>query len=231
MMVWKCKRDFRMKLKKDAEEISKFADALPSEWNEALVELKKNYYSFSRLTLDKLVNKLQEHGPQIVCSDCEKSKSENVKLLRDVESFTLENKNFIKLENDFKNQIKILENEKSVLNKNDFEKQNKLNSHFENITQLEQDAEIARKKIEDLEKKLKCFVALSLMLDNIVPKAISKIEETGEDEYEFCKCGIVCKLSGKGKTKTVIPDDTKNKTPSVKTPISDDVTNYDEVII
>ncbi|MFS7905873.1 hypothetical protein Hanom_Chr01g00052761 [Helianthus anomalus] len=66
-----------------------------------------------------------------VCSNCEKSRSDNVKLLKNVESLTLENKNFIKLENDLKNQIKILENEKSVLNKNDFEKQNIINSHLE----------------------------------------------------------------------------------------------------
>ncbi|MFS7929364.1 hypothetical protein Hanom_Chr04g00331681 [Helianthus anomalus] len=43
-----------------------------------------------------------------VCSKCEKSRSDNVKLLGDVESLTLENKNFIKSENDLKNQIKFL---------------------------------------------------------------------------------------------------------------------------
>ncbi|MFS7888755.1 hypothetical protein Hanom_Chr00s000002g01598801 [Helianthus anomalus] len=52
-------------------EISKFTDALTSEWNEALIELKKDY-RFSRFTLNDFVNKLQEHGPQIVCSNCEK---------------------------------------------------------------------------------------------------------------------------------------------------------------
>ncbi|MFS7945601.1 hypothetical protein Hanom_Chr06g00526211 [Helianthus anomalus] len=106
------------------------------------------------------------------CSKYEKSKSGNIILLRDVESLTFENKNYIKLKNDLKNQLKILENEKAVLNKNDFEKQNIINSHREKITQLEQDAEIAKIKIEDLEMKLKGFVASSLMLDNIVPKPI-----------------------------------------------------------
>ncbi|MFS8034465.1 hypothetical protein Hanom_Chr17g01581431 [Helianthus anomalus] len=43
----------------NAEEMSKFADALPSEWNETLIELKKDY-SFSRFTLNDFVNKLQE---------------------------------------------------------------------------------------------------------------------------------------------------------------------------
>ncbi|KAF5822344.1 hypothetical protein HanXRQr2_Chr01g0025371 [Helianthus annuus] len=250
----------------DAEKISKFVDALSSEWNEALIEVKKDS-SFPRFTLNEFVNKLQEHKTEIkkknltfefvnfkikddeleidvirrfrrlmqeirdyripracevnkeklmeslssdwnkvfkesdwdkvfkeledtqaltdieakawkrwsiqqekeknevqngevkesnastnktscsepVCSNCEKSRSDNVKLLRNVESLTLENKNFIKLENDLKNKIKILENEKSVLNKNDFEKQNIINSHIEKITQLEQDAEIAKK--------------------------------------------------------------------------------------
>ncbi|MFS7968011.1 hypothetical protein Hanom_Chr09g00792501 [Helianthus anomalus] len=118
-----------------------------------------------------------------------------------------------------------------MLNKNDFEKQNIINSHLEKITKLEQDAEIAKNKIEDLEKKLKGFVVLSLMLDNKISDPINKNEENGDDEYEFDNCGIGCKPSGKGKTKTVVPDNTKNKTPSGKTPISDNVTNYDEVII
>ncbi|MFS7968010.1 hypothetical protein Hanom_Chr09g00792491 [Helianthus anomalus] len=69
--------------------------------NEVLIELKKDY-SFSRFTLDKFVNKLQEHETEIkkknlVCSKCEKSRSDNVKLLRDVESLTLENKSFKKI--------------------------------------------------------------------------------------------------------------------------------------
>ncbi|MFS7936298.1 hypothetical protein Hanom_Chr05g00413921 [Helianthus anomalus] len=57
----------------NAEEISKFADVLPLEWNEDLIELKKDY-NFSTFTLNDFVNKLQEHGPQIVCSSCEKIK-------------------------------------------------------------------------------------------------------------------------------------------------------------
>ncbi|MFS7912673.1 hypothetical protein Hanom_Chr02g00132691 [Helianthus anomalus] len=135
----------------DAEEISKIANALPLEWNEALIELKKDN-SFSRFTLNEFVNKLEEHKTEIkmknlrsefenfkikdderiqrekeknevqngevkessvstnetscsepLCSKCEKSRSDNVKLLRDVESLTLESKNFIKSENDLKN--------------------------------------------------------------------------------------------------------------------------------
>ncbi|MFS7917502.1 hypothetical protein Hanom_Chr03g00189811 [Helianthus anomalus] len=45
------------------------------------------------------------------CSKCGKSRSDNVKLLIDVEILTLQNNFFIKSENNLKNQLKIMKNQ------------------------------------------------------------------------------------------------------------------------
>ncbi|MFS7936050.1 hypothetical protein Hanom_Chr05g00410831 [Helianthus anomalus] len=115
----------------DAENISKFAKVLPSEWDVFLFELKK-HSKFSRFNLHEF-KKIQEHELEIqekkalrlkkerekmviknlevkesvtsmdeascskpVCSKCNKIKSDNVKLLKDAESLTLEIENFQK---------------------------------------------------------------------------------------------------------------------------------------
>ncbi|KAM0031087.1 hypothetical protein Hdeb2414_s0017g00504551 [Helianthus debilis subsp. tardiflorus] len=105
------------------------------------------------------------------CSKCDKFRADNVKLLKDVESLTLENKILKENEKEFQNQINILENEKFVLNNNDFENQKAINSRREKITQLES----AENKIDDLEKTLKSFVTSSILLDHICPKPINEI--------------------------------------------------------
>ncbi|KAJ0715632.1 hypothetical protein HanPI659440_Chr13g0503451 [Helianthus annuus] len=90
------------------------------------------------------------------CLNCENLKSENAKLLRDLESLTLENKNFknlenekVKIEKDFQDQIKILEDEKDIFGKNNLEKQITINSDLAKIIQLEKEAESDRNKIAD----------------------------------------------------------------------------------
>ncbi|MFS7986278.1 hypothetical protein Hanom_Chr11g01008421 [Helianthus anomalus] len=110
------------------------------------------------------------------CLNCENLKSENAKLLRDLESLTFENKNLknsendlkiqikilenekVKIEKDFQNQIKILEDVKDIFGKNNLEKQIAINSHLAKIIQLEKEAESDRNKIAELENKLKGFV-------------------------------------------------------------------------
>ncbi|KAJ0477299.1 hypothetical protein HanHA300_Chr13g0486851 [Helianthus annuus] len=98
----------------------------------------------------------------IVCSKCDELKADNVKLLKDVESLTLEvknlkekekefenkikssenedfwikfeNKNFKEKETKFQSQIKVLENEKLVLEENKIENEKAINSHLDKIT-------------------------------------------------------------------------------------------------
>ncbi|MFS7911453.1 hypothetical protein Hanom_Chr02g00118251 [Helianthus anomalus] len=53
-----------------------------------------------------------------VCRKCDKSRYDDVKLLKDAETLTLENKNLKQNEKDLKNQIKSLENENLVLDNN-----------------------------------------------------------------------------------------------------------------
>ncbi|MFS8025077.1 hypothetical protein Hanom_Chr16g01470701 [Helianthus anomalus] len=55
-----------------------------------------------------------------VCSKCDESRADNVKLLKDVESLTLENKKLKENEKEFQNKITVLENEKLKIEK-DFE--------------------------------------------------------------------------------------------------------------
>ncbi|KAJ0742885.1 putative transcription factor interactor and regulator CCHC(Zn) family [Helianthus annuus] len=125
----------------------------------------------------------------------EKLKSENDKLLKNIESLLLENKDFekiksenkdvswIKLENkvlkeketEFQNQIKILENEKSIFEKNKIVNENTIASQLSKISQFENEAENSRKKIDELEKKLKGFVTKSDSLNFPCPKPINSI--------------------------------------------------------
>ena len=59
--------------------------------------------------LSSFIDKLEEHEkemPESMCSKCEETRYDNVKLLRDVKSLTLENKKFIKTENDLKKSNK-----------------------------------------------------------------------------------------------------------------------------
>ncbi|KAJ0615542.1 putative transcription factor interactor and regulator CCHC(Zn) family [Helianthus annuus] len=127
------------------------------------------------------------------CSNCENLKSENAKLLRDLESLTLENENLKNSENVLKIQIKNLENEKlkmgkefqsqmkilqdgrDVFSKNNIEKQKMINSHLEKIIRLEKEGEQARKKINELESKLKGFVTSSAYVNISCPKPINSI--------------------------------------------------------
>ncbi|MFS7992394.1 hypothetical protein Hanom_Chr12g01081711 [Helianthus anomalus] len=44
----------------DAEKISKFADALPAEWDECLKNLKRDS-GFSKLSLNGFISKLETH--------------------------------------------------------------------------------------------------------------------------------------------------------------------------
>ena len=124
------------------------------------------------------------------CLNCENLKSENAKLLRDLQSQTLENKNFknsendlkiqiknlenekVKIEKDFQNQIKILEDEKDIFGKNNLEKQIAINSHLAKIIQLEKEAESDRNKITELENKLKGFVTSA---PYVCPKPINSV--------------------------------------------------------
>ena len=127
------------------------------------------------------------------CSNCENLKSENAKLLRDLESLSLENENLkkaenvlknqiqnseiekVKIEKDFQSQIKILEDGRDVFSKNNIEKQKMINSHLQKIIQLEKEGEQARKKINELETKLKGFVTSSEYLNIPCPKPINSV--------------------------------------------------------
>ncbi|MFS7923087.1 putative transcription factor interactor and regulator CCHC(Zn) family [Helianthus anomalus] len=83
---------------------------------------------------------------------CGKLRYDNDKLLKIVESLSLENNNFKRMENDFKSQIKILQDEREIFGKNNLEKQSEINSHLAKIIRLEHEVEDAQKKIAEFEK-------------------------------------------------------------------------------
>ncbi|KAJ0846898.1 putative transcription factor interactor and regulator CCHC(Zn) family [Helianthus annuus] len=135
--------------------------------------------------------------------NCVKLKSENVKLLSDLNSLTSENKVLKEKEKDFERkkkssenedfwiklekknlkanetkfqeQIKGLENEKSILENIKIENEKIIKSHFERISQLENEAKNSRNKIDELEKKLKGFVTSSEFLNHPCPKPINSV--------------------------------------------------------
>ncbi|MFS7971826.1 hypothetical protein Hanom_Chr09g00837421 [Helianthus anomalus] len=157
-------------------------------------KLLKNAESLT-LEIKKLNDEKQTDYKQILMlkENCENLKIENDKLLAGLNSLTSENKglkehvkgfeskkkssedeNFwIKLENKnlkaneakFQEQIKILENEKSVLENMKNENENSIKSHLVRISQLENESENSRSKIDVLEKKLKGFVTSSELLN------------------------------------------------------------------
>ncbi|KAJ0577729.1 hypothetical protein HanIR_Chr05g0239331 [Helianthus annuus] len=157
------------------------------------------------LEIKKLKDEKQSDDKQILemRGNCKQLKSENVKLLSNLNSLTLENKVlkekekdfeskkkssenedfWIKLENKnlkanetkFQEQIKVLEYEKSVLENIKIEHEKTIKSHLERISQLENEAENSRTKIDELEKKLKGFVTSSEFLNHPCPKPINSV--------------------------------------------------------
>ncbi|KAJ0531882.1 hypothetical protein HanIR_Chr09g0390521 [Helianthus annuus] len=79
--------------------------------------------------------------------NCEKLKTENDRLLNDFNSLTLKNQ-------EFEEQMKILEDGRNVFSKNNIEKQKMINSHLKKIIELEKEGECAQMKIRKLEKEL-----------------------------------------------------------------------------
>ncbi|MCG5051267.1 hypothetical protein L2164_21580, partial [Pectobacterium brasiliense] len=157
------------------------------------------------LEVKKLEDVKQADDKQIlmVQENCEKLKVENDKLLSNLNSLTFENRKlkenvkvfenkqkssededfWIKLENKnlkaseskFQEQIKVLENEKSVLENLKNENENSIKSHLERISQLENEAENSRNKIDELEKKLISFATKSDKLNIPCPKPINSV--------------------------------------------------------
>ncbi|MCG5051297.1 hypothetical protein L2164_21770, partial [Pectobacterium brasiliense] len=78
---------------------------------------------------------------------CENLKAENDKLLNDFNSLTLKNQ-------EFEEQMKILEDWRNVFSKNNIEKQKMINSHLQKIVELEKEGERAQKRIKELVKEL-----------------------------------------------------------------------------
>ncbi|MFS8024735.1 putative transcription factor interactor and regulator CCHC(Zn) family [Helianthus anomalus] len=78
---------------------------------------------------------------------CENLKAENDKLLNDFNSLTLKNQ-------EFEEQMKILEDGRNVFSKNNIEKQKMITSHLQKIIELEKEGECAQMKIKKLEKEL-----------------------------------------------------------------------------
>ncbi|KAJ0743502.1 putative transcription factor interactor and regulator CCHC(Zn) family [Helianthus annuus] len=229
----------RLKIIKTNEEwVDKLANVLPGDgWRTYLSDLKKIYLNLNlslfiekikerELELQKISNakvaidevdfkseeNVREEEEQVKeisaikvekkaetvkmiekCSNCENLNSENAKLLRDLESLTLENKNLknsenvlknqkqnlenekLKMEKEFQSQIKILEDEKDIFGKNNLEKQIAINSYLAKIIQLEKEAKSYRHKIADLENKLKGFVTSSAYVNISCPKPINSI--------------------------------------------------------
>ncbi|KAJ0546491.1 hypothetical protein HanIR_Chr08g0361611 [Helianthus annuus] len=162
------------KLKSDSREKNKAATVeVKFKSKEIVQEVEEQIKEISAIKVEKNAEaeKMNEK-----CLNFENLKSKNAKLLRDLESLTLENKNFknsendlkiqiknlenekVKIEKDFQSQIKILEDGRDVFSKNNIEKQKMINSHLQKIIQLEKEGEQARKKINELENKLKGFV-------------------------------------------------------------------------
>ncbi|MFS8026478.1 putative transcription factor interactor and regulator CCHC(Zn) family [Helianthus anomalus] len=87
----------------------------------------------------------------------------------------LENKNLKENETRFQEQLKVLENEKSVLENFKIENEKSIKSYLERISQLENEAENSRIKIDELETKLKGFVTSSDRLNFPCPKPINSV--------------------------------------------------------
>ncbi|KAJ0437412.1 hypothetical protein HanHA300_Chr16g0601891 [Helianthus annuus] len=87
----------------------------------------------------------------------------------------LENKNLKESETRFQEQLKVLENGKSVLENLKIENEKSIKSHLERISQLENEAENSRIKIDELEMKLKGFVTSSDRLNFPCPKPINSV--------------------------------------------------------
>ncbi|KAJ0507164.1 hypothetical protein HanIR_Chr11g0503321 [Helianthus annuus] len=87
----------------------------------------------------------------------------------------LENKNLKESETRFQEQLKVLENEKSVLENLKIENEKSIKSYLERISQLENEAENSRIKIDELETKLKGFVTSSDRLNFPCPKPINSV--------------------------------------------------------
>ncbi|KAJ0558449.1 hypothetical protein HanIR_Chr07g0336481 [Helianthus annuus] len=182
----------------ETTELSQVDEVKPEE---SIHVEKKQVEKISALLVEK--NEADDQKILEMCLNCEKSKSENVKLLNDVDSLTLEikrlkekekefenkikasekedfwikleNKNLKENETKFQDQIKVLENEKFVLEKNKFENEKAITSHFEKISEFENEAESARNKIDELEKKLKSFVTSSEFLSHLCLKPINSV--------------------------------------------------------
>ncbi|KAM0037654.1 putative transcription factor interactor and regulator CCHC(Zn) family [Helianthus debilis subsp. tardiflorus] len=88
----------------------------------------------------------------------------------------LENKNLKENETRFQEQLKVLENEKSVLENLKTENEKSIKSYLERISQLENEAENSRIKIDELETKLKGFVTSSDRLNFPCPKPINSVQ-------------------------------------------------------
>ncbi|KAJ0532645.1 hypothetical protein HanIR_Chr09g0399261 [Helianthus annuus] len=87
----------------------------------------------------------------------------------------LENKNLKESETRFQEQLKVLKNEKSVLENLKTENEKSIKSYLERISQLENEAENSRIKIDELETKLKGFVTSSDKLNFPCPKPINSV--------------------------------------------------------
>ncbi|KAJ0588657.1 putative transcription factor interactor and regulator CCHC(Zn) family [Helianthus annuus] len=142
-------------------------------------EKKKNQNGDQRVKEEKASKVGESVKNASVCFKCDNFKTNNDKLVKVAKSLALEIKKLkdekqnddkqililkemcekmkiekSKIEKDFQNQMKIFEDGRDVFSKNNIEKQKMINSHLQKIIKLEKECECARKKVEELKKKL-----------------------------------------------------------------------------
>ncbi|KAM0027418.1 hypothetical protein Hdeb2414_s0019g00539941 [Helianthus debilis subsp. tardiflorus] len=162
---------FIEKIKERELELQKISDAEAAD--EAKVKSEENVREEEEQVKDISAIKVDKKAENVnmieKCSTCDKFELDNVKLLSDLDSLTLENKILkkkekvfenekSKIEKDFQKQIKILEDERDIFGKDNLKKQIAINSYLAKIIQFEKESKIDRIKIAELESKLKGFV-------------------------------------------------------------------------
>ncbi|KAJ0444580.1 hypothetical protein HanIR_Chr16g0833371 [Helianthus annuus] len=150
-----------------------------------ILEDGRDVFSKNNIEKQKMINshlqkiiKLEKEGEcaKKKIKELEKELESKQKSSEDLDFWIkLENKNLKANETKFQEQIKALENEKSVLENVKNENENSIKSHLVRISQLENEAENSRKKIDELEKKLIGFVTASDSINFPCPKPINSV--------------------------------------------------------